>query len=436
MDTDLSARQRRGRANRSNRPAHAWAADIGPGLATVATDNDPGGIVTYTLAGAQYGFDMLWVCTLSYPSMVALQLIASRVALVTGKGLTENMREHYSRWLFLLAVARFLGANTVNMAADMLAMGESARLMFRGPVGPFIVLFAALSLALQWWLPYARYASVLKWLALSLFGYVAVLCVVDVPWQTVGWRAWVPHVAWSKAYLAMLLAVLGTTVSPYLLFSQAEQEVEDRAHEGANSPVRATPSAEASRRWRKIRRDTLIRTLLSNACGCAILCAAAATLHMTRLPATDVHAAASVLMPVAQGYAAPLLGLALLGTALLALPPLAGSAAHAAASSFGWPQGEQRDRRIAGLLVALMLIATVIAVLFDAFGVDPLKACYWSALTNGMTVTPVLILLVLLSAHRKAVGDMKVHWLTRALCWLATLATGAALIAHSVLEVW
>ena len=436
MDTDPPTRQRGRRANRSNRPAHAWAADIGPGLVTVATDNDAGGIVTYTLAGAQYGFDMLWVCTLSYPSMVALQLIASRVALVTGKGLTENMREHYSRWIFLLAVARFLGANTVNMAADMLAMGESARLMFRGPVGLFTVLFGGLSLALQWWVPYARYASVLKWLALSLFGYVAVLCVVGVPWQTVGWRAWVPHVAWSKEYLAMLLAVLGTTVSPYLLFSQAEQEVEERVHEGSNPHAPDAAAADGSRRWRKIRRDTLLRTLLSNACGVVILCAAAATLHMTHQPASDVHAAASVLAPVAQGYAAPLLGVALLGSALLALPPLAGSAAHAAASSFGWPQGEQRDRRIAGVLVALMLIAAVIAVLFDAFGVDPLKACYWSALTNGMTVTPVLILLVLLSAHRKAVGDMKAHWLTRALCWLATLATGAALVAHSVLEVW
>src|SRR5579871_1021617 len=147
MHTGLSARLWRRHANRSERPAHAWAADIGPGLATIATDNDPGGIVTYTLAGAHYGFDMLWACTLSYPSMVALQLVSARVALVTGKGLTENMREHYSRWLFVLAVARFLGANTVNMAADMLAMGEAAQLIFRGPVGVFAVLFAALSLA-------------------------------------------------------------------------------------------------------------------------------------------------------------------------------------------------------------------------------------------------------------------------------------------------
>ncbi|WP_322032725.1 NRAMP family divalent metal transporter [Paraburkholderia sp. J76] len=428
MKAGLSLRFRREHTNRSELPAHAWAADIGPGLGTIATDNDPGGILTYSLAGAQYGFDLLWVCVLSYPSMVALQLVATRVAAVTGKGLTENMREHYARWIFLIAVARFLGANTVNMAADILAMGEAARLMFRGPVAPFMILFAAVSIALQWWVAYARYANVLKWLALSLFAYAGVMFATDVPWRDVAWHALVPGFTWSEDYFGMLLAVLGTTVSPYLLFSQAEQEVEERGGEGRER------HGEDPAQLKKMRRDTLVRTLLSNACGALILIAAAITLHATHQPVGNAQTAALAIAPVAHGYASPVLGLALLGTALLALPPLAGSAAHAAASSFGWPQGEQRDRRIAGVLVALMVTSTAIALLFHACGVDPVKACYWSALANGMTIAPVLILLLLLSRRREAVGEMKTHGFTRALCWLATLATGAALAVHSVLE--
>ncbi|MEM5450737.1 MULTISPECIES: NRAMP family divalent metal transporter [Paraburkholderia] len=433
-------RSRRFLVNRNNRsrenPAHGWAADIGPGLGTIATDNDPGGILTYSLAGAQYGFDLLWVCVLSWPSMVALQMVSARVAAVTGKGLTENMREHYSRWLFLLAVARFLGANTVNMAADMLAMGEAAQLIFRGSVPLFTVFFAGMSLALQWWVPYARYANYLKWLALSLFCYAGVMLVADVPWRTLAWRAFVPHISWSEDYLGMLLAVLGTTVSPYLLFSQAEQEVEEGSHDGTQDSSRVQQK-DVRQQLKKIRSDILVRTSMSNVCGALILCAAAATLHATHAsltPSGSTREAAQAIAPVAGAYAQPLLGLALLGTALLALPPLAGSAAHAAASSFGWQRGTQRDRRIAAILVLLMAVSTIVALLFGAFGVDPLRACYWSALTNGMTVSPVLILLVLLSARREAVGEMKAHWFTRALCWLATITTCAALAAHVVLQ--
>ncbi|MCX5544341.1 divalent metal cation transporter [Paraburkholderia sp. CNPSo 3076] len=371
MKAGLSLRFRREHANRSELPAHAWAADIGPGLGTVATDNDPGGILTYSLAGAQYGFDLLWVCVLSYPSMVALQLIATRVAAVTGKGLTENMREHY-----------------------------------------------------------ARYANVLKWLALSLFAYAGVMFVTDVPWRVVAWHALVPGFTWSEDYFGMLLAVLGTTVSPYLLFSQAEQEVEERTRAGESCERRH----EDPPQLKKMRRDTLVRTLFSNACGALILVAAAVTLHAAHQPVSSTQAAALAIAPIARGYASPVLGLALLGTALLALPPLAGSAAHAAASSFGWPQGARRDRRIAGVLVVLMVVSAAIALLFHVSGVDPVKACYWSALANGMTVAPVLILLLLLSRRREAVGEMKARAITRALCWLATLATGAALAVHTVLQ--
>lgn len=407
---------------------------MGPGLATIGADNDPSGVLTYTLAGARFGFDLLWVCVLSYPSMVALQLIATRVAAVTGEGLTENMRAHYARWLFALAVARFLLANTLNLVADMLAMGEAARLMFHGPVGLFALVFASASMVLQWWVPYARYAGIVKWLSLALFCYAGTLLMTNVPWHSVAWHSVVPHVTWSEGFLAMLLAVLGTTVSPYLLFSQAEQEVEARPQDSSAAHGEGARSSEEPPQLRKMRRDTFIRTLLSNAVGALILCAAAATLHGAHAPFVSTPDAVKVLLPVAHGYAAQVLGLALLGTALLALPPLAGSAAHAAASSFGWPRGEQRDHRIALVLVALMATSAVVAWLLGTVGVDTMRVCYWSALANGMTVTPVLFLLVLLSSHRAAVGELKSHWFVRGLSWLAVIVTGVVVTAHTLLQ--
>ncbi|WP_201699646.1 NRAMP family divalent metal transporter [Paraburkholderia hiiakae] len=407
---------------------------MGPGLVTIGADNDPSGIFTYTLAGAQFGFDLLWVCVLSYPSMVALQLIATRVAAVTGKGLTENMRTYYARWLFALAVARFLLANTFNLVADMLAMGEAARLMFHGPVGLFAVVFASASMALQWWVPYARYAGILKWLSLALFCYAGTLLMTGVAWRSVAWHSVMPHVTWSEGFLAMLIAVLGTTVSPYLLFSQAEQEVEAGAQDSASAHGEDARSSGESPQLRKMRRETFIRTLLSNAVGALILCAAAVTLHGAQAPSTSTPDAVKVLLPAVHGYAAQVLGLALLGTALLALPPLAGSAAHAAASSFGWPRGDQRDHRIARVLVALMATSAVAAWLLGTLGVDTMTVCYWSALANGMTVTPVLFLLVLLSSHRAAVGELKSHLFVRALSWLAVIVTGVVLTAHTLLQ--
>jgi Mn2+/Fe2+ NRAMP family transporter len=414
----------------SARPARSWAADIGPGLVSTASDNDPSGLATYTLAGAWYGFDLIWVCVLSYPSTVALQLIATRVAAITGRGLTVNMREHYSPLFFYFAVVRFLIANTFNIAVDLLAMGVALRIFIGGGSLAWLTLVAGcVSLVLQWCIPYARYAGVLKWPTLAMFAYVGVVVLVDVPWQTVAIRSFVPRVVWDEGYVTMLVAVLGTTVSPYLLFAQAEQE------------ARAVEEGEAARREafdRKmggVRRDTLLRTALSNAVAICVMIAAAATLHvLQRTPAGEIVPMAGVLEPLAHGYAGHLMALALFGSASLALPPLAGSAAEAAASSLHRERGEPRDRRIAWLLVAVMATGMAVAVALAVYRVEPVRALYWSALVNGMTVTPVLVLLVLLSSKKEAVGDLAAHWSLRGLSWLATIATAAVLIAHTLLE--
>jgi Mn2+/Fe2+ NRAMP family transporter len=413
----------------SARPAHSWAADVGPGLVTTASDNDPSGLATYTLAGAWYGFDLLWVCVLTYPSTVALQLIGSRVAAITGRGLTVNMREHYSPLFFYFAVARFLIANTFNITVDVLAMGIALRVFCGGSLAWLTLVSGCASLVLQWHVPYARYAQVLKWLTFAMFAYVGVVLIVEVPWQTVAIRSFVPRVVWNEGYVTMLIAVLGTTVSPYLLFAQAEQEAQD-VEDG--EPARREA---LDRKMSKARRDTLLRTALSNAVAICVMIAAAATLHLLqRTPAGQTVQMAAVLEPLTHGYAGHVLALALFGSASLALPPLAGSAAHAVASSFQWRRGEQRDRRIAWLLAAIMAVGMAAAVTLAAYRVEPVTALYWSAIVNGMTVTPVLVLLVLLSSRREAVGDLAAHWSLRALSWFATIATAAVLVAHVVLE--
>ena len=311
-------------------PAHSWAKPVSPGLISAATDNDPSGLATYSLAGAQFGYDMLWTCVLSYPSMVAFQLVAARIAALTGNGLTVNMREHYSRFLFYIAVARFLIANLFNIAADIVAMGIAAQLLWRGSIPLFAALFGIASVTLQWFVPYARYAQVLKWLTLTLVAYVGVAVALDMPWEAIAIRSLVPRITWSEHYFTILLAVLGTTISPYLLFSQAEQQVEEKR------PQMAGDDKDSSRRERQlisVRRDTVIRTALSNGVGFFVMAAAAATLHRNGNGLNHARDAARVIEPVMGGYAPVVLALAFIGTAFLALPPLAGSAAHAAASA-------------------------------------------------------------------------------------------------------
>jgi Mn2+/Fe2+ NRAMP family transporter len=414
---------------RDELPAHSWARHVDPGLVSTATDNDPSGVVTYSLAGAQFGYDMLWMCALSYPSMVAFQLVASSIAAQTGKGLTVNMREHYSRLRFYLAVGRFLVANVFNIAADVVAMGVGAQLLWHGSVPLFAAAFGILSIALQWFVPYARYARILKWLAASLFAYVGVTLVSHTSWRTLALHAFVPHITWRVDYFTMLLAVLGTTISPYLLFSQAEQQIE-----GDRPPAAGAEPVAGKRHLNKTRSDTLIRTVLSNAVGLFVMAAAASTLHASGHVLADADDAASVLRPLAGGYASHVLGLAFIGTALLALPPLAGSAANAAISARDGRAGKQRNRPVAYALLVVMVLGVSIGVALTVMHIEPIRALYWSAVLNGSTATPVMVMLVLLSMKRSAVGDLSTHWTLRALCWLATLFAGAALTAEFACE--
>jgi Mn2+/Fe2+ NRAMP family transporter len=336
------------------------------------------------------------------------------------------MREHYARPLFYLAVARFVLANTFNIAADIVATGAAAQLLWHGSTALYTALGGILSLALQWFVPYRKYARMLKWLVAVLFAYVGVTLVLHLPWDTIVIRSLVPRVTWSEDYFTVLLAVLGTTVSPYLLYSQAERQVEELRPSSAKRAAYTGVRDAREPRLRHLRTDTLLRIAMSNALGLFIIAAAAATLH--RL--ADPRDAAKVLAPLAGAFAPQMLALALFGTALLALPPLAGSAAHAAASAFAWRRGGHRDRRIALTLVVLMVAGGLAGISLSVMSMNPIRILYWSAVLNGMTAAPVMALLVLLCTKRSAVGDLSTHWLLRALAWMGIACMGAAVAAR------
>lgn len=415
-------------------PAHSWAARIGPGLASTAADNDPSGIATYSLAGAQYGYGMLAATVLSYPFIVALQLVSAHIAAVTGCGLTENLREHDARPVLYFAVARFLLANLLNIVGNIMAMGIGMQLLFHGRAMLWAGVAALLSVALQWFVPYERYARVVQWLAAGLFAYAGVLWVAHTAWDTVAMRSFVPRLESSKDFLEMLLAVLGTTISPYLLFSQAEQEVQELHARVAQRPA-AEADAIRERHLRKTRKDIVIRTACSNAAAWLILAATAATLHAADRPVQTMANAAEALQPLAGPFAPQVLGLLLAGTALLALPPLAGSAATAAASAFGLQHGAARDRRIAQVLLILMAVGSLAAVSLLALRVEPVRMLYLSAVFSGATIAPIIVLIALLSAKPPVVGELRAHWALRAGSWLAAAATSLVVCAWLASEI-
>jgi Mn2+/Fe2+ NRAMP family transporter len=415
-------------------PAHSWAAGTGPGLASTAADNDPSGIATYALAGAQYGYSMLAASVLSYPFIVALQLVSAHIAAATGCGLTENLRTHDSRVVLYFAVARFLAANLLNIVGNIMAMGIGMQLLFHGDAVVWAISATLLSVALQWFVHYERYARVVQWLAVGLFVYAAVLAVAHTPWHLVALRSFVPRFESSKAFLEMLLAVLGTTISPYLLFSQAEQEVQELQARAARRPP-AEANAIRERHLRETRSDIVIRTACSNAAAWFMLAATAATVHAANRSVQTLSSAAGALQPLAGRFAPHMFGLLLIGTALLALPPLAGSAANATASAFGLQHGAMRDRRIAQVLLGLMAVGLLAAVLLLALHVEPIRTLYLSAVFNGATVAPIIVLIALLSAKPPVVGELRAHWTLRAGTWLAAAGMSLVLFAWFAAEI-
>lgn len=405
---------------------------LGPGLVTGAADDDPSGIATYSQAGAQFGYGLLWSVLLTTPLMIAIQVVSARIGRVTGHGVAANIREHFPRPVLYFIVSLLLFANTVNIAADLGAMGEALVLVTGGSGSLYIVFFALVSLTLQIFIPFPRYAPILKVLTLALFAYVGTVLIVHTPLEALR-HIIVPEVSLDPRYVSMLVAVLGTTISPYLFFWQASQEMEEQRATPGHEPLREAPE-QARAHLHRIKVDTYIGMTYSNAIALCIMLTTAATLHQAGATQIDSAAqAAEALRPLAGNFAFALFAAGIIGTGLLAVPILAGSAAYAVAETFRWPIGLGLTLAEARGFYAIIAAATVLGVAIDLSGIDSIKALIVAAILNGIVSVPIMAILMVLATKREVMGDFVVRRRLKALGWLATAVMAAAVLAMFVL---
>jgi NRAMP (natural resistance-associated macrophage protein)-like metal ion transporter len=402
---------------------------LGPGLITGAADDDPSGIATYSQGGAQFGFGLLWTLVLTFPLMAAIQLLSAHIGRVTGKGLASNMGEVLPAPVVLSLVALLFVANTINIGADVAAMGEATKLVTGFGEHAFTILFAIVSVVLQMFVPYKRYARLLTVLTLSLFSYVALVFMIHLDWSQVGLGMIGIHADLSPAAATTIVAIFGTTISPYLFFWQSAGEVEELEHHKGDKPLREVPR-QAKRAFARMRIDTLTGMAMSNLVGLAIMIATAATLHAAGKTNIQTAAdAARALEPIAGKFAFLLFSVGIIGTGLLAIPVLAGSAAYAIGESRGWKVGlDNKPWEAVGFyLVIAMSVALGIGI--DYSGLDPIKALYWSAVINGVIAVPMMAAMMLVATNRKRMGEFTARPSLKILGWASTAVMAAATCA-------
>jgi Mn2+/Fe2+ NRAMP family transporter len=405
---------------------------LGAGLITGAADDDPSGVATYSQAGAQFGFQLSWTLLLTFPLMLAIQLISARIGRTTGRGIAGNLRQYYPGWVLQPTVVLLFVANTLNLGADLSAMAEASRLLLPGPGWIYVVGYGAICILGQVWLKHTRYVAVLKWLTFSLLAYVATVLVVHVPWPAFFKGLLWPTFTQGRDFWLMIVAVLGTTISPYLFFWQAAQEVEDTKAVPLEKPLLKDPT-QAAAAMARIRLDTIVGMALSNVIALAIMVTCAATLHAHAVHSVDTAAqAAESLRPIAGNLAFALFALGIVGTGLLSVPVLAGSAAYALGEARRWPVGLARNPLQAKSFYTTIAVATILGAAMHLLAINPLKALVWSAVINGVVAVPVMALLMLMSARRDIMGAFVIErgWL--AVGWVATGVMFAASIAMLV----
>jgi len=379
-------------------PFQRFLRTIGPGFITGASDDDPSGIGTYSQAGAQLGFNIGWSMLLAFPLMAAIQEIAARIGRTTGKGLSGNLVHYYPASLLYFIVVLLFAAN--------------------------VVAFALVSVLAIVFLHYSRYVTVLKWTTLSLFAYVVAMFMAKISWVDAAKGLFIPHIEWNGPFLTTLLAILGTTISPYLFFWQASQEVEEEKLSPTAKPLKWAPW-QASKAFQRIRADTLVGMALSNLIGIAIIFTTAATLHKAGV--TDISSstdAAKALEPIAGKFAFVVFSAGIIGTGLLAVPVLAGSAAFAVGEAFHWPVGLARKPKEAAAFYATLAVAAALGTGIMFTPIDPIKALYWSAVINGICAVPVMVVMMLMANRADIMGNFPVRGWLRLLGWLSTIAMG------------
>lgn len=406
---------------------------VGPGLITGVADDDPSGIVTYSQAGAQFGLNMLWTMPLAYPLMSAVQSICARIGRVTGRGLADNIKRSFHPAVLFGVVFLLLIANTLNIAADVAAMGEVAELVTGLDRHLMTAGFVFASLALQIFVPYHRYVFFLKWLTLSLLAYVAVLFTVNVPWGEVFARTFWPTIVFDASTAAVIVGIFGTTISPYLFFWQASEEVEDMNARAGHDAIGAQPlvlnDRDAQPELRRISWDTWSGMLYSNLTSYFIILATAVTLHTAGIKdITTAAQAASALRPLAGDFAFILFAIGILGVGLIGVPVLAGSAAYALAETMGWEWGLERTVKQAKGFYGIIAISVLAALAIQYSPISPMKALFWSAVINGVVAVPLLVVILLLASKESIMGKYVVPRYLQVLGWMTTGVMGFAAI--------
>ncbi len=417
----------------NHNPLNDFAQKLGPGLITGAADDDPSGIATYSQAGSQFRFGLVWTLLLTTPLMIGIQMLSARIGWITGEGLGANIAKVCPRWLTLSLIGLLVVANTINIAADIGAMAEAVRLLAGGYHALYVVGFGAVCVLGQLIFSYERTVRILKWLTMVLFAYFAVVLVVRVPWadafvQSVHpWRYFPEHAS-SAEYASMVVAVLGTTISPYLFFWQASQEAEDNYRRPEAASLRDHP-AYAAEHLARIKFDTYIGMVFSNVIALCIVMATAVTLNQHGITNIQTSAdAAQALRPVAGDFAFAIFALGIVGTGLLAVPVLAGSAAYAVSEVFGWKAGFSHGFHEAHGFYAIIVAATVIGTGMSMLEVDPMDALVWSAVINGVISVPIMIAMLWIGQSPHIVGRYTMTLRHRFFGWSAAAVMAIAVV--------
>lgn len=405
---------------------------LGPGLITGASDDDPSGIGTYSQTGAIFGYAQLWMALYTIPLMATIQEISARVALQTGTGLTETIRKNYPKPILYVCVALLVVANTINLGADLGAMAAAAQLLVGIPFVVWLVGITVVTAVLEIFVNYRQYAKILRFLALSLFAYIFVVFVVPQDWGQIVRSTLIPSIQVNQDYLLNLVAILGTTISPYLFFWQASEEVEEEIDQGKTSVTARKGVSQVELKW--MRTDVISGMLFSNVTMWFIIITTASTLFRAGVHQIDsAPQAAEALRPLAGHFAYLLFAAGILGTGLLAVPILAGSAAYAVAETFKLREGLSLKLRQAPGFYGVIAIATLAGAAMNFLGINPIQALYYTAVLNGVVAPPLLIMIMLISGNKKIMGDKINGSIARILGWLTaiamTLAAGGLLFS-------
>ena len=417
--------------NRHDNPIKRLLDRLGPGLITGASDDDPSGIGTYTQAGAALGYATLWTAVMTLPLMIVVQHICAKIGMCSGRGLASVLRKFYPRWLLYPVVAGLVIANTINAGADIAAISAAINMFVPIPIWAMVVPIAVAILVLQIWGSYRLIVKVFKWLTLSLFAYVIAAFLAHPNWSEVIKATFLPQITFDGQYITTIVAILGTTISPYLFFWQASEEVEEEKSEGRSTVGQRKGATDKEIKKEKI--DTITGMLFCNVVFYFVIVSAGATLHVTgQTNIQSATEAAQALRPLAGNLATVLFAIGLIGAGLLAIPVLTGSAAYAVAETFGWRSGLDEKPRRAKKFYGIIALSTLVGVAIDFLGINPISALFWTAVINGVVAPPLLIVVMLVSNNKKVMGARTNGVFTNIVGWLAAAVMFAAAVGMFV----